>query len=262
MDFALDLIQQTLTSPWLYLLIAVVAALDSLVPIVPSETVVITAAAYAVTGSPAAAGIIAAATVGALLGDLAAHLVGRGGSRATDRWVRSARLRRLLASTAEMFAVRGGAMLVAGRFIPGGRTATTIASGMLRYPLPRFLAADVLGALAWAAYSTGIGLLGGAVFADQPLWGVVLGVGIALTLTTLAEAVRRLRVKRRTADTESATGLTVGPRSTVPVTADPESAVPAPAVGAAVAVRRCAPGPQRSRLTRSGRTRLLAAARE
>ncbi len=260
MDFALDLIHQTLTSPWLYLLIAVVAALDSLVPIVPSETVVITAAAYAVTGSPAAVGIIAAATVGALLGDLAAHLVGRGGSRATDRWVRSARLRRLLASTAEMFAVRGGAMLVAGRFIPGGRTATTIASGMLRYPLPRFLAADVLGALAWAAYSTGIGLLGGAVFADQPLWGVVLGVGIALTLTTLAEAVRRLRVKRRTAVAEPASGGSESDGDEAG-TAVLEPAVPEP-TAAAVGPRECVPTAERGRLTRSGRTRLLAAARE
>lgn len=256
MDFALDLIQQTLTSPWLYLLIAVVAALDSLVPIVPSETVVITAAAYAVTGSPAAVGIIAAAAVGALLGDLAAHLVGRGGSRATDRWVRSARLRRLLASTAEMFAVRGGAMLVAGRFIPGGRTATTIASGMLRYPLPRFLAVDFLGALAWAVYSTGIGLLGGAVFADQPLWGVVLGVGIALTLTGIAEVARRLRAKRRAAVAEPVSG---GFESDG--TAALEPAVPEP-TAAAVGPRRCVPTAERARLMRSGRTRLLAAARE
>lgn len=196
MDFALDLIRQTLESPWLYLLIALVASLDSLVPIVPSETVVITAAAYAVTGSPHAAGIIAAAALGALLGDLAAHCVGRGGSRVTDRWVRSARLRRLLDATQAMFGERGGAMLVAGRFIPGGRTATTIASGMLRYPLGRFLAVDFIGCLAWSVYAAGIGLLGGAMFRDQPLWGVVLGVGIAFVLTGLAEAVRRLRGRR------------------------------------------------------------------
>lgn len=234
MEFALDLIQQTLASPWLYLLIAVIAGLDSLVPIVPSETVVITAAAYAVTGTPHAAGIIAAAALGALLGDLAAHLVGRGGSRATHRWVRSVRLRRILDATQGMFAVRGGAMLVAGRFIPGGRTATTIASGKLGYPVARFLAVDLLGCLAWAVYATGIGLLGGAVFADQPLWGVVLGVAIALVLTGLAEAVRRLRA----------------------------GCGPSPAGAGADGAGLADPVSDPAAVTRRGRSRLLAAARE
>ena len=42
MDLALELLTVTLTSPWVYLLIVVAAALDSLVPIVPSETLLIT----------------------------------------------------------------------------------------------------------------------------------------------------------------------------------------------------------------------------
>lgn len=88
-------------------------------------------------------------------------------------------------------------MLIAGRFVPGGRTATTVSSGMLNYPIPRFLAFDATGCLAWALYSTGIGLLGGVLFEDQPLLGVGLGSGIALIITGVAEVTRRLLARRK-----------------------------------------------------------------
>lgn len=197
MDLALDILRSTVESPWVYLLVFVIAGLDSLVPIVPSETVLITAAAYAAAGTPNPVGLISAAAVGALIGDFAGHLVGRGRGTLAHRWTRSPRISRMLGHTEELFARRGGAVLIAGRFIPGGRTATTLTSGMLNYPIPRFLAFDAAGCLAWALYSTGIGLLGGVLFEDQPLLGVGLGIGIALVITGVAEVTRRLLARRK-----------------------------------------------------------------
>lgn len=197
MDLALDILTATLQSPWVYLLIFVTAGLDSLVPIVPSETVLITAAAYAAAGTPTPVGLLLAAAIGALIGDFAAHLVGRGGGSLVHRWTRSPRASRMVEHTEDIFARRGGAALIAGRFVPGGRTATTLTSGILKYPRTRFLAFDSVGCLAWALYSTGIGLLGGVLFEDQPLLGVGLGVGIALTITGVAELTRRLLARRK-----------------------------------------------------------------
>ncbi|GAA1939968.1 VTT domain-containing protein [Brevibacterium antiquum] len=197
MDFAFDILAATLESPWVYLLVFIIAGLDSLFPIVPSETVLITAAAYAATGTPNPVGLLLAGAIGALTGDFAAHLVGRGGGSLASRWARRPRARRLLERTEEIFARRGGTVLIAGRFVPGGRTATTVTSGMLKYPIPRFLAFDAAGCLAWALYSTGIGLLSGVLFEDQPLLGVGLGIGIALTITGVAELTRRLLARRK-----------------------------------------------------------------
>src|SRR5690625_7149475 len=78
MDAVLHLAESLLTSPWLFALVAVLALFDSVLPIVPAETVVIAAAAYAATGNPNALLLIGYAWAGALLGDVAAHPLGRG----------------------------------------------------------------------------------------------------------------------------------------------------------------------------------------
>ncbi|MCU4297114.1 DedA family protein [Brevibacterium permense] len=192
MDLALELLTATLTSPWVYLLIAVAAALDSLVPIVPSETLLITAATFAATGQPHPAGLVLAAAGGALLGDLAAHLVGRFASSGMGRLRRWTRIAELLDSARTGFSRRGGSVLIAGRFVPGGRSLATIGSGLLGIPLRMFLLWDGIGSLAWALYSTVIGLIGGTIFEDRPLLGVAVGIGIALAVTGSAELVRRL----------------------------------------------------------------------
>ena len=201
MDLALELLTVTLTSPWVYLLIVVAAALDSLVPIVPSETLLITAATFAATGQPHPAGLVLAAASGALLGDLAAHLVGRFAATGVGRWRRWSRVAKLLDSAHSAFSHRGGTVLIAGRFVPGGRSLATIGSGLLGFPVRAFLLWDGIGSLAWALYSTGIGLIGGTLFEDRPLLGVAVGIGIALAITGSAELVRRLlslRQRRRT----------------------------------------------------------------
>ena len=78
MDSILSLAETLMASPWLLLLVLVLAVGDSLVPMVPAETVVLTAGTFAVTGSPSAALLVVAAWAGALLGDVLAHHVGRG----------------------------------------------------------------------------------------------------------------------------------------------------------------------------------------
>ena len=55
MDSILALAETLMASPWLLLLVLVLAVADSLVPMVPAETVVLTAGTFAVTGSPSAA---------------------------------------------------------------------------------------------------------------------------------------------------------------------------------------------------------------
>lgn len=94
-------------------------------------------------------------------------------------------------------------MLIVGRFVPGGRTATTIGSGMLGLPIRDFLVCDGIGSLAWAVYSTGIGLLGGRLFEDQPVLGVLTGIGLALAVSVVVEILRRIVSARSsgTADT-------------------------------------------------------------
>jgi len=64
-------------SPWTYALVFAAAALDVFVPIVPSETLLVVAAALAAGGDLALSGVIAVAAAGAILGDNAAFAAGR-----------------------------------------------------------------------------------------------------------------------------------------------------------------------------------------
>ena len=90
MDAVLHLAESLMGSPWLYLLVLGLTAADGVLPVMPGETVVIAAAAYAVTGEPALLGLLAAAWAGALCGDLVSHQLGRGAGPLA-RWFRRRR---------------------------------------------------------------------------------------------------------------------------------------------------------------------------
>ncbi|MEV6706190.1 DedA family protein [Micromonospora wenchangensis] len=194
MQSVLDLLHHTVTSPWVYLVIFVVTAVDAFFPVVPGETVVITAGVFAATGEPNLTAVIAAATVGALVGDHASYGIGRGGGAH-----RLARLpdgsRRRTGSDWARRAVdrRGGSILTTSRFVPGGRTAVTLTMGAVRYPLPRFLLFDTVAAVVWALYCGLLGYFGGLTFERDPVRGLLVGIGLSLAVTGLLELVRWLR---------------------------------------------------------------------
>ena len=197
MDAVLHLVEVVMASPWLYVLLFAVVAADSVFPVFPGETVVITAGAYAVAQeSPHALVLIPVTMAAALSGDLIAHHVGRGAGPVT-RLLRARRAGDKLLTWAENgLNTRGGALIVTARFIPGGRTATSIASGMIRYPRPAFAGFALLAATAWALYNVGIGMAGGLLFRERPLLGVVLGIALALVLSWLIERIRSGRETR------------------------------------------------------------------
>ena len=197
MDAVLHLVEVVMASPWLYVLLFAVVAADSVLPVFPGETVVITAGAYAIAQhSPSALVLILVTTAAALSGDLIAHHVGRGAGPVTG-WLRSRRAGDKLLTWAENgLSTRGGSLIVTARFIPGGRTATSIASGMIRYPRPLFAGFALLAATAWALYNVGIGMAGGLLFREQPLLGVVLGIALALVLSWVIERIHATREVR------------------------------------------------------------------
>ena len=195
-----DAVVGLMSSPWVYLLIAALALADALVPLAPSETVVITAGVFAAAGTTDVASVVASAAAGALAGDHLSYLLGR----LTRRWTvgqdLSSRRSRAVRRAGALLAERGGMALVVARYVPGGRTAVTLTMGALRHPLRDFARWDAVAALSWAAYCTAVGLVGGAAFADRPLPAVLLGTGIALAVAALVEVVRFVR-RRRSATT-------------------------------------------------------------
>jgi membrane protein DedA with SNARE-associated domain len=203
-----QIVDQAMDSPWIYLALLVLAALDGIVPLVPSETAVITAGVFAATGEPNVFLVIAAAAVGAFTGDHVSYFIGR---FARGRWARrrqarsgppEGRIARGRAGSRRRVALewarrildqRGGLVLVVARYIPGGRTAVTLTTGAVGYPLRLFSPFDALGAVSWGLYCSMIGYLGGKAFEHNPVAGLLLGFGVAVSITILVELVRRYR---------------------------------------------------------------------
>ncbi len=185
-------------SGWAYAIIFLLALLDALVPVVPSETSVITAGVVASSGDLSVPLIILAAGGGALAGDNIAYLLGhRYGRRIEARFFSGDRGRKQIQWAERQLTERGGELIVIGRFIPGGRTAIALSAGTLRYPWRRFVLFDILAALIWAVYATLLGYFGGRAFEHSPWKGLLLALAIAFAVAGAVELTRWLLKRRR-----------------------------------------------------------------
>lgn len=185
-------------SAWTYGVVLGFAALDAVAPIVPSETIVVASAALAASGRLSLALVLVAAAVGALVGDNVAFGIGRYLGAPIERWLSaSAKRRERLDWAEQQLEQRGGTLIVVSRFIPGGRTATMLAAGILGMRWRRFLPFDAAAGVLWALYAGLIGFFGGTAFEDEPVIGVGVALGLALVAALLIEGGRRLVARRR-----------------------------------------------------------------
>src|SRR5918997_5432214 len=183
-------------SPWTYVYLFFVSALDVLFPLVPSEASVITAGVLASSGDLILVLVIVLAAGGAILGDNISFFIGRyAGPWVQRRFFGGDRAHRLDWARRSL-ETRGGYLIVIGRFIPGGRTAITLAAGMFDMPWRRFIAFDVAAGIVWASYAALLGYFGGKTFEEEPWKGLVLAFVIAFGVAALVEGVRWLRRRR------------------------------------------------------------------
>ena len=208
-DAVLGWVQELMASPWVYLVLFSLAALDGFLPVVPGESVVITAGVFAATGQPDLAMVVAVAALGAFVGDHTSYLIGHRAGPRLYAWARpGSRRRAALDRASRLLAARGGVLLVTARYVPGLRTAVTLTAGAVGWPLRRFTPFAALAALTWAGWSAGIGYVGGLAFERDPLHGLLLGIGLALALAALGEGLRFLLHRRRGSDNTTPSGDT------------------------------------------------------
>ena len=183
---------------WSYFVIFGVAAVDAFFPLVPSETTLVIGGTFASSGDLNLVLVILAGAAGAIVGDNVSFAIGNMvGERTVKRWFRGEKAHRRLEWAERTLDERGAYIIILGRFIPGGRTAVTFSAGYLpTFPWRRFIVYDIPAGLIWATYGALLGYFGGKTFEDNPFWGVLLALGIALTLGFVVEAVRHLWARR------------------------------------------------------------------
>jgi len=185
-------------STWAYVVLVLFAFFDAILPIVPSETAVITAGVLASGGDLILALVIGCAAVGAFLGDNAVYFLGRRfGDRARRRFLTGRRGAAAYGWAERQLAARGGELIVVARFIPGGRTAVALSAGATGFAWPRFIRFDIVAAVVWALYAALLGYFGGKAFEHSPWKGLLLAFSIAVTVTVATELIRSYRRRRR-----------------------------------------------------------------
>jgi membrane-associated protein len=185
---------------WFLLIILIVAYLDSVIPVVPSETCVIIGGVAASQGTQNIYAVIAAGAVGAFLGDNSAYLIGlRASAWFRRRAERKPKFATKLAWAQTQIHHRGGLLLITARFIPGGRTALTLSSGITRQKRAWFTRWIALATTIWATYAALLGRIGGEAFEESHTKAFLLAFGMAIGTNIAIEIVRHIMKKRRKA---------------------------------------------------------------
>jgi membrane protein DedA with SNARE-associated domain len=160
-----------------------------LVPLAPTEPVLVGAGVLAASGRLPLIDVIVVAAVACSLSDHLLYVVGRvGGVRA----LRRLSTRPSVTAAHDWLSTRvarwGAPVLVVGRWLPAGGTIGSLLTGTLRWRLIRFSPASVIGSVLWSVYVALIGYFGGTI-TGQPVLGLLVSLGIAAVLGLVCSLV-------------------------------------------------------------------------
>ncbi|MDT0213161.1 VTT domain-containing protein [Rothia sp. ARF10] len=184
------LIEQNAAALWVLPALFLLATFDALLPPVPSDSVVITLAAFgAASGSPHLLALGAVAAAGAFLGDNLTFAVARRSGLTRLRTNPRPKVRNAFLRAEAELDRRGALAIVLARYIPVGRVGVNVTAGAGTFSQRRFVLLSAMAAISWAAYSVGIGALAGHWVEQNPLLGAVGGIALAGALGLVVDHV-------------------------------------------------------------------------
>ncbi len=156
---------------WIALLFAAAETTAFLSVLIPSTAILIGVGAIVATGALDFGPIWAGASIGAMIGSTGSYLLGRiYGDRMLRVWPLS-KHPEAVEKARDIFARRGVLAVTIGHFLTFLRPVVFLMAGAARMPTIPFLAANVVGAVAWAFLVPKSGEVGGDILAW--LWQVL-----------------------------------------------------------------------------------------
>jgi membrane-associated protein len=192
-----ELLAALAASPWALPLMFALVVGDAFLVVVPGEVAVTAYGALAVsTGAPPLVAVVAVATAGALVGDLACYAVGRGIGLERWRWMRRPKVQAAFGWARARLDSRMALVLFTARFIPFARLAVNLTAGASRLPLPRYTLVAGLAAFGWSAYQALIGAVVATLVPGGPVVAVLVSIVLAVGLGLLVDALLARRGRR------------------------------------------------------------------
>jgi membrane-associated protein len=184
-------------SAWAYVAIFAIVTVDAFFPVVPGETSVVTGAILAANGELSVLLVFASGMAGALAGDNVSFLLGdRFGPPVQRRLFRGEKATKRVEWSRRQLKRHGPAIIVAARFVPGGRTAATFSAGALDYRWRSFLAAAAIAGALWSALSTALGWFGGNAYRESLWKPLLISAVVAVIAAAAGELYRRVTERR------------------------------------------------------------------
>lgn len=198
-DWALTFMEQ-----WGYLGVATLVLLENLFPPIPSEVILPFAGFLTTRSAVTIPGMVAAATLGSLLGALALYLIGAWFGRERILWIVTRYGRYLSVKPEHMiqaegwFERYGPAAVFLCRMVPIMRSLISIPAGLIRMELARFALYTTLGALIWNTALVTVGALLGVSWPLVSKWvGYYQDVVLLVIVVAAALILGRLVLKKR-----------------------------------------------------------------
>jgi len=186
---------------WIYaILFLIIFAETGLVvfPFLPGDSILFIAGTVVATADLNVHLLVLVLTAAAILGDSVNYAVGhfigpRVYDRPDSRWFRKAHLQR----TQAFYDKYGGVTIIIGRFVPIIRTFAPFLAGVAGMSYRRFLAFNVVGAIAWITSLVYAGYLFGNIpWVKQNLSLIVIGIVIVSLLPAITTFIRERRSRK------------------------------------------------------------------
>lgn len=188
--------------PWLYaLLFAIIFAETGLVvfPFLPGDSILFIAGTVVAVAGLNVHLLVLLLVVAAILGDSVNYSIGhyigpKVFDRPDSRWFRQAHLRR----TQAFYDKYGGVTVIMGRFVPIVRTFAPFLAGVAGMRYRRFLAFNVVGAIAWIASLVYAGYVFGNIpWVKDNLSFIVIGIVLVSLIPALVTFLQERAEQRR-----------------------------------------------------------------
>ncbi|MFI7429637.1 DedA family protein [Micromonospora sp. NPDC049836] len=181
--------------------VALLVALESIIPPIPSEVVLAMAGYLAAEGRFPVVLIVLAATAGSLLGALVLYWLGAAlGEERLKRWLDHIPLvdREDLEKADRWFERHGRWAVLIGRLVPVVRSLVSVPAGANRLPIGEFVLLTTIGSGVWNALIVGLGYALGSRWQEVDRYSHWFNYAIlaAFVLMTASWVVRKLRRRR------------------------------------------------------------------
>ncbi|WP_348770117.1 DedA family protein [Arthrobacter sp. E3] len=183
-----SLIEHSAAQWWVIPLVSLFCLIDGFFLFLPSETAIVALASISArTGSPNIWLLILGASIGAMIGDNIAYVMGRKLGTTRFNWMRRPRGAKAFAWASRELEKRGAMLIFTARYIPVGRIAVNFTAGATHFPWRRFVVLDGIAVVTWAGYSVAVGTFAGRWVHDNPLLGVGIAIAFAIVIGFLVD---------------------------------------------------------------------------